>query len=364
MLNDCIRIGLAQNLTSMKSLSMKAYGELSEYDTPSCYKLCAISRAAGILRNYKKARRKNPHVRDPHVRRLQLVTCYRFKIKNGKLILPVGHRKIMSISLNPHTTSIISHPHLIPRSITLTESKLAINYAKETAPIQPKGAMALDRNLDNVMVAASDRSAQGYDLTRATRIRSVYREIKSHARRNDHRVRRRIFLKYGRKEKNRVQQILHQVSKRIVADAKLKKYAIAMEKLTGIRKLYRKGSGQGCDYRARMNSWSFAELQRQVDYKARWDGIPVIYVNARGTSAKCSICGSRMTRIPEENRRLKCQSCGLMIDRDVNAARNILALGMRAVRFAAVAPASEAMVAVQRCPVDAGELTSRHAPTS
>ena len=359
MLNDCIRIGLAENITSMKSLSQKAYRELSEYDTPSYYKLCAISKAAGILRNYKKACRKKGHVKDPYARRLQLVTCYGFKIKNDKLLLPLRHRLSISIPLNPHTTSTISHPGLTVRSITLTESRLAITYVKVSVPIHPKGAIALDRNLNNVMSAASDALVLSYDLTKATEIKAVYREIKSHAKRNDHRVRRRIFVKYGRRERNRVQQILHQTSKCIVEDAKKKQYAIAMEKLTGIRKLYRKGNGQGCDYRGRMNSWSYAELQRQIEYKARWDGIPVIYVNPRGTSARCSICGSGMK--PEENRKLKCRSCGFTVDRDVNAARNILA---RAVRFAAVAPASEAMVAVQRRKVDAGELTSRYTPTS
>jgi putative transposase len=92
-----------------------------------------------------------------------------------------------------------------------------------------------------------------------------------------------------------------------------------------------------------MNSWSYAELQRQIEYKARWEGIPVIYVNPYGTSVKCSICGSRMK--PEENRQLKCRSCGFTVDRDVNAARNILARG---VRFAPIALPTEATVQENR----------------
>jgi len=306
--------------------------------------------------------RKNRHAKEPYTRRLQLVTCYGFKIRNGKLLLPLRHRQSISIPLNAHTTSIISHPGLIPRSITLTESRLAITYAKELVPIYPKGAIALDRNLNNVTSAASDRSIQVFNLARGTEIKELYREIKSHVKRNDRSVRREIFAKYGRKERNRVHQILHQTSKRIVENAKHKQYAVAMEKLTGIRRLYRSGNGQGSEYRARLNSWSFAELQRQIEYKARWEGIPVIYVNPQGTSAKCSICGSRMTRIPEENRTLKCPSCGFTVDRDVNAARNILVAGMRGLRFSPVAPAIEAMVAVKRCQVDAGELTNRHGP--
>ncbi len=88
-----------------------------------------------------------------------------------------------------------------------------------------------------------------------------------------------------------------------------------------------------------MNSWSYYELQRQIEYKASWEGIPVIQVNARGTSAKCSTCGNRM--IPEENRQLHCPSCKHSVDRDVNAARNVLTLGLR---FRPEGSANEAMV--------------------
>jgi len=48
MLNDCIKIGLAENVTSLKALSSKVYHQLSGYNIMSYYKLCAISRASGI----------------------------------------------------------------------------------------------------------------------------------------------------------------------------------------------------------------------------------------------------------------------------------------------------------------------------
>jgi putative transposase len=160
-------------------------------------------------------------------------------------------------------------------------------------------------------------------------------------RRNDVRIRREISSKYGLKQREKVKQILHRASKQIVDEAKRERFGIIMENLTGIRALYRRGNGQGRSYRGRMNSWSFAEFQRQVEYKARWEGLPVVYVRPHGTSAKCSICGSRLARIPEENRQLHCPSCGVTVDRDVNAARNILARG---VRFAPIALPTEAMV--------------------
>ena len=354
MLNECVRIGLAENVTSLKSLSTKAYNQLATYDVMSYYKLCAISKATGILRNYRKAKRKNAKTKEPYAHQLQLTTCYGFKIKTIEkaISLPFKPEQPLSIPLNAHVLRVLSEPNIQTRSITLTDRQLSISYAKEAEPIQPRGLIAIDRNLDNLTVADSDGQMRRQNLAKATEIKARYREIRSHMQRNDVRIRQRVTGKYGRKQRDKVKKILHHASKQIVMRAKEKKFGVVMENLTGIRKLYRKGNGQGRMYRGRMNSWSYAELQRQIEYKARWEGIPLIYVNPHGTSLKCSICGSKMK--PEENRTLKCRSCGFTVDRDVNAARNILARGMR---FVPIASASEAMVAVQRRPVDADELT-------
>jgi putative transposase len=361
MLNDCVQIGLTENLTSLKSLSTKAYNQLATYDVMSYYKLCAISKATGILRNYHKARRKNPKTKQPYARRMQLTTCYGFKIKmiEGALLLPFKPKQPLPIPLNVHVLRVLSEPGIQIRSVTLTDQRLSICYAKEAELIQPRGLIAIDRNLDNLTVADSDGQIRRQNLAKATEVKAMYRELRSHVQRNDVRICQRVSGKYGCKQREKVKQILHHASKQIVMDAKRGEFGIVMEKLTGIRKLYRKGNWQGRGYRGRMNSWSFAELQRQIEYKAAWEGIPVIYVNPYGTSAKCSKCGQRMK--PEENRTLKCSKCGFIVDRDVNAARNILARGAR---FTPVASASEAMVreparSVVILKVDADELTRR-----
>jgi putative transposase len=339
MLNDCIRIRLAENVTSLKALSLKAYKQLSGYDVASYYKLCAISAATGILRNYRKAKRKGRDVKEPYAWRLRLTTCYGFKIRDGELSLPIHAKEHVRISLNQHVQATINGFTL--RSVTLTEDRLSIAYANEVQQLQPRGLIGIDRNLDNVTIAATDGTVQQHDLIEATRAKAVYRDVRSHFKRNDVRIRREISGKYGRKQRDRVKQILHHASKLIVEEAKAKQCGIAMERLTGIRRLYRRGNWQGRWYRGRMNSWSYAELQRQIEYKAKWEGLPVIYVHPHGTSSRCSICGEHMK--PEENRILRCPSCGYTVDRDVNAAKNILAAGR--LRFGLVGLASEAMVA-------------------
>ncbi|TLY05650.1 MAG: IS200/IS605 family element transposase accessory protein TnpB [Thaumarchaeota archaeon] len=329
MVNDCVRIGLKENLTSMKSLSMKAYHQLSAYDAPTYYRLTAISRAAGILRNYRKELKRNRSARVPYVTRLSLTDCYGFRVIHRLVRLPVRKGEYVFIVLNDHTLRTMSGR--TPRSLTLTANGLSICLSKETAEIEPVGAIGIDRNLDNVTTADSDGSILRHDLGRATEVKARSRETKRHFKRNDVRIRRVVYGKYGRIQRNRVAWLLHNVSASIVKRAKEKRFGIVMENIEGIRRLYRKGNGQGTTYRARLNSWSFYELQRQIEYKARWEGVPVSYVAARGTSVNCSICGSRTTKYPNGRRTLHCPRCDISIDRDVNAARNILAKG--GVRF-------------------------------
>ena len=339
MLNTCVQVGLAENVTSLRALSLKAYKQLAPYDAMSYYKLCAISNATGILRNYRRTARHVEKPTTPYFRRLRLTTCYGFKIKGGCLLLPYHPREQIRILLTPHVLATIRKHEV--RSVTLTQNKLSLAYAKQVAQVKPNGFIGIDRNLNNVTLAAMDGSIVRHDLSEATGVKATYREVRSHMRRNDVRIRRHVANKYGQKQREKVKRILHHASKMIVQQAKDRDFGIVLERLTGLRKLYQRGNGQGRWYRGRMNSWSYAELQRQIEYKARWEGLPVIYVHPHGTSAKCSICRSRMARIPEENRKLKCPSCGATVDRDVNAARNILARG---VRFAPIALPVEAMV--------------------
>ncbi|TMI31228.1 hypothetical protein E6H29_05435 [Candidatus Bathyarchaeota archaeon] len=42
MVNESIRIGLANDLSSLRKLSQLSYNQLAQYDSPSCYKLCAM----------------------------------------------------------------------------------------------------------------------------------------------------------------------------------------------------------------------------------------------------------------------------------------------------------------------------------
>ena len=323
MVNLSICIGLETGKTSLKSLSLVSYHRLKVFGTRSEYRLCAISRAAGILKNYRNLSKKH-RVRVPYCHRAGLTICYGVKVKDDDLILPGGFH----IILNNYVLGVLRQADIRIRSATLTPSRIGISFSKATPLIQPKGMIGIDRNLNNVTAVDSLGNTLVHDLSKVTMIKSSSRQTIARFKRDDSRIRRRIAGKYGRIQRNRTQWILHNASKKLVDHARTNSLRLALENIKGIRRLYQKGNGQGSYYRGRLNSWPFYEMDRQVSYKASWEGLPVVHVNPSGTTSKCSVCGDRMV-FSKESRMLHCPSCGNYIDRDVNAAGNILSAGLR-----------------------------------
>jgi len=66
------------------------------------------------------------------------------------------------------------------------------------------------------------------------------------------------------------------------------------------------------------------ELSRQFLYKARWHGVEVRVADRFFPSSKtCSGCGEVKKDLDLSTRTYSCENCGLVIDRDLNAAINL-----------------------------------------
>ena len=71
------------------------------------------------------------------------------------------------------------------------------------------------------------------------------------------------------------------------------------------------------------------EFRRQLEYKAARAGRHLIVIDRFYPSSKtCSACGHLLADLPLSTRAWQCPSCGTRHDRDVNAAKNILAAGL------------------------------------
>ncbi|GGM57921.1 transposase [Micromonospora sonchi] len=71
----------------------------------------------------------------------------------------------------------------------------------------------------------------------------------------------------------------------------------------------------------------FGELRRQLAYKTAWNGGRLIVADRWYPSSKtCSGCGAVKAKLPLSERTYTCTTCGIILDRDLNAARNLAAL--------------------------------------
>ncbi len=111
---------------------------------------------------------------------------------------------------------------------------------------------------------------------------------------------------------------LHKLSTRLVREYD----TIAIEDLT-VRNMVRNHS-----LARAISDASWSELRRQLEYKAGWYGREVIAIDRWYPSSKtCSVCGAIVEKLPLNIREWTCR-CGTRHDRDVNAARTILAAGL------------------------------------
>jgi len=84
----------------------------------------------------------------------------------------------------------------------------------------------------------------------------------------------------------------------------------------------------------------FGEFKRQLTYKSKLYGNTVVMVDRFYPSSKtCSVCGYKKETLSLSERDFHCECCGNIIDRDLNAAINILNEGLRILnKIGAVSP--------------------------
>jgi putative transposase len=112
---------------------------------------------------------------------------------------------------------------------------------------------------------------------------------------------------------------LHTLTRRLVRDFDL----VCIEDLNV------KGLGRGTCARA-VHDAAFSEVRRQLAYKSDWYGKILVEVDRWYPSSKsCSECRQVLDGLRLDDRRWRCPECGTWHDRDVNAARNLLAEGLR-----------------------------------
>ncbi len=105
---------------------------------------------------------------------------------------------------------------------------------------------------------------------------------------------------------------LHKTSTRLVNDYSL----IALEKLASQEMSQR-------NYGKQINDAGWNMFANMVSYKAENAGCQIVFVNPHNTTRECSNC-HEIVKKGLQDRIHDCPSCGLVMNRDLNAAKNIL----------------------------------------
>jgi putative transposase len=310
------------------------YRSLKGVDLPSCYKVAAITRACAVVKSRRKSEKREIVTRHPRPLRPSVCIISGFFVTaKGRLFISLQRRnEYAEVLLNRYARKKIEGKKL--RSLTITADSLSICYSEEVEPIPVKTVYGVDRNEKNLTFGDREGVVQ-IDMSKTVRILQTTRKILSSFRRDDARVRRKLASKYWSRARNRTNQTLHAATNFMVDRAVSHGAALALEDLTGIRKMYHRGNRRGNDYRFRLNSWPYFRAHHMLEYKSAWKGvtmIPLTKAETYGSSSECSACGEKL-RSPERDdavhrRMLWCQRCKAWTDRDVNAALNLSKRGL------------------------------------
>ncbi|MEU3197073.1 RNA-guided endonuclease TnpB family protein, partial [Streptomyces sp. NPDC006996] len=113
---------------------------------------------------------------------------------------------------------------------------------------------------------------------------------------------------------------LHKLTTRLVRENQ----TIVIEDLT-VRNMMKNGR-----LARAISDAAWSEFRSMLEYKAQWYGREVIAVDRFFPSSRlCSTCGALQGRMPLNVRTWTCD-CGMTHDRDVNAAKSLLAVGLTA----------------------------------
>ena len=245
------------------------------------------------------------------------------KIRSVKLTVP---SQGVNVDQPNHTIYIpclkLTLKYRIPRCFEkVNQVELGGEYAYVSVTVvekpqyDPKGWIGVDLNTTgHILVAADPETGKVLKLGKqAKHIHEKYRDIR---RRLQRRGKYRKVKEIKNRESRIVRDINHKASRKLVDTAKEAGKGIKLENLKGIRETTRTAHS----FRYALHSWSFYQLDKMIEYKAKLLGVPVSYVDPAYTSKACSKCGTLGNR---NGKQFKCPSCGHVDHADVNAAFNI-----------------------------------------
>ena len=298
--------------------------------------LCRVDRTFADFFRRAKAGQKPGF---PRFRSRNRYSCIELsEVRPGMLkTRPSGRKAYIRIKGLPIITLRLKKPlpevcHLKGLRINLRDTGLDVDLIYQlpkTEEAATEAAIGLDLGVNNRVTLSTGEAIERREAEREREDELRRRIGNSKKGSNSRRKKVAQLRRHSRRSRVRNRNACHRITTRLTTDYS----RIAVEHLNiGNMTASAKGTmGEpGSNVRAKaglnrsLQEQSWGILLNQLRYKAEWAGSTLVEVDPRYTSQTCSRCNTRRQEPLPEYRTFQCNACGLSMDRDHNAAINIL----------------------------------------
>ena len=214
-------------------------------------------------------------------------------------------------------------------SLTLTKDctgkfylSVLIDKPNKTVP-HKDGVVGIDLGIKDFVITSNGEVFNNlhFKKSEANKLKRLQRQLSKKQNGSNNRNKARIRLaKLNEKIRNRKINYLHEVTNALLDENQV----IVMEDLNV------KGMIKNHNIAESISEMNFGEFRRMLEYKAKWYGRVVVIIDRfYPSSKKCNHCGYINRELKLSDRQWVCPQCGEVIDRDYNAALNIMEEGIR-----------------------------------
>ena len=280
----------------------------------------AINSVIGLVKGWIKLYNRGKAKSSPEItKKTVYIKNTLFSYKNGVLKISIEpRRRYLEVDLRRYD--------YLPKDfdsiggLILTESELVITFKKLVKEVKPKKWASFDVNLTNITTLINEKLVR-YDLRQLYHIHRVYeikgRKIQQLAGHKP-KTAKKLMKKYSRRERSRARDFMHKLTTEITRELSELESGAILENLKNIKsRVLRKSRNPN----RKLSKWNARMFQSMLEYKLKWLGLPVKYVNPKNSSKTCPLCSGRMAAYG--GRLMKCLKCGLVLDRDIVAVLNL-----------------------------------------
>jgi len=229
--------------------------------------------------------------------------------------LPIVYKKFLSWKLKSSSLQFKKQTN---------EFYLIVQVESDDIPDQDETILlGVDRGVNNIAVCSDGHF---FGSSQVKNVRCKYRRLRAKLQSKGTKSARRLLKRMSGKERRFMTDVNHCISKSIVNKPVT---VIVLEDLTNIRPNKKGGTSKG-KQNFWLSNWSFFQLEQFIEYKAESLGKVMLKIDPAYTSQECSKC-SEVNKNSRNGLRYKCKSCGVELNSDLNAARNIANRGMTVV---------------------------------